>query len=420
MDNLQSWTNIRNKLNLASGKYQFFNGTYSYEDPTASKVGARLGMPKVGWAKRAVEIRSNKTKFDRFDNDTLGLNAIVEEYRLIEAFEKVKSDVLVSGCGFLAVANGRVMPFTATEATGAFSWREQNLKNGIAVFSAESNREVAVGVPKSYIEFHQNKTVIHDDGEITEVMNVTGRPLIGMLTHRSTASQPFGRSVISNAARGAIIDASRTVKQAMVAAYHYNTKVDILLGVDIETRVEKIDTRIGDAMLVGTNENGQIPQVSQFGQHALTPFKDTIMLAANNFCSDTKLNLSHLGINSNAPDSPEALEIVGDDLRDDIKSWQDELGEQIKYFAVTLWMLKNGVARLDENILTRINQTKAVWLPVFRADVSKFGDGLNKIAQSAPAILLQRSIWKNSGLRSSEIDEVIASVSENFRNQQNN
>jgi DNA-binding transcriptional regulator WhiA len=58
----------------------------------------------------------------------------------------------------------------------------------------------------------------------------------------------------------------------------------------------------------------------------------------------------NLGISTDAPQSTEALEIINDDLRDDILSWEEELAEQLKYFGVTLWMYENGVGILDDNL----------------------------------------------------------------------
>lgn len=408
------WNNINSKLCSSKTKYSFYFGDYDYEDYSKGKLAHNLPKQQVGWGRRAVEIRANKTKFDRFENDTLGLNELFDKYKVTEAFDKIKDDVLVCGCGFLAVNGDRVFPFTAEEATGTFSWFDQNLKSGVAVFR-ESTRKGYAGTsfpqrPDAYVEYLPDRTIAHENDEITTAVNVTGRPLIGLLTHKSTAKRPFGQSVLTKAARSAIIDASRTIRQAMIAAYHYNTKVDVLLGVDSDTAVDKVESQTGDVLKVGPNSDGQIPQIGQFAQHAMTPFTDTILTAARNFCSDTKLSLVNLGISTDAPQSTEALEIINDDLRDDILAWQNELAEQLKYFAVTLWMYENGVRRLDDNLRQKIRDTKPVFLSVYRQDVSKFGDGLMKLAQQAPDIVKSRTLWRNLGLTSQEIDEVIASA----------
>lgn len=410
------WNAINNRLNCSKNKYSFYFGDYSYNDFSKGKMAKRIPKQQVGWGRRAVEIRANKTKFDRFENDTLKLNELFAKYKVKEAFDKVKDDVLVCGCGFLALNGDRVFPFTAEEATGTFSWYDQNLKDGIAVFRQNTRKGYCEpDRPDAFVEYLPDRTISHergaDGGEvITMAYNDTGRPLIGLLTHKSTAKRPFGQSVLTRAARSAIVDASRTVRQAMIAAYHYNTKVDLLLGVDSETPVDNIESQTGDVLKIGPNENGQIPQVGQFAQHAMAPFTDTILTAARNFCSDTKLSLVNLGISSDAPQSTEALEIINDDLRDDILAWQNELAEQLKYFAVTLWMYENNVRTIDDNLAAKIEATKPVFLSVYRQDVSKFGDGLMKLAQQAPSIVRSRSLWRNLGLTSEEIDETIASA----------
>jgi hypothetical protein len=415
-----NWDAINSKLNSSATKYTFYFGDYEYPDYSKGKMAKRIPKQHVGWGRRAVEIRANKTKFDRFENDTLGLNELFEKYKVLEAFDKIKDDVLVCGCGFLGVNGDRVFPFTAEEATGTFSWFNQNLKDGVAVFRASTRKDYGLGGrrtvqrPDAYIEYLPDRTIAHErvGGEevVTIEPNVVGRPLIGLLTHKSTTKRPFGQSVLTKAARSAIIDASRTGRQAMIAAYHYNTKVDVILGADSDTAVDKVESQTGDVLKIGPNENGQIPSIGEFAQHAMTPFSDTILIAARNFCSDTKLSLANLGISSDAPQSTEALEIVSDDLRDDILSWQNELAEQLKYFGITLWMHENGIRQLDENLQEKIRAIKPVFLSVFKQDVSKFGDGLLKIAQQAPDAAKARSLWRGLGLTSEEIDQVIASV----------
>ena len=409
------WTNINNKLASSKTKYSFYFGDYEYQDYSKGKMAKRIPKQQVGWGRRAVEIRANKTKFDRFENDTLGLNELFTKYRVKEAFDKIKDDVLVCGCGFLALNGNRVFPFTAEEATGTFSWYDQNLKDGVAVFRSSTKKNYRTPqYPDAFVEYLPDRTIAHEyrDGEelITMDPNGAGRPLIGLLTHKSTAKRPFGQSVLTRAARSAIIDASRTIRQAMIAAYHYNTKVDVIMGADNETAVDTIESQTGDVLKIGPNENGQIPQIGEFAQHAMAPFTDTILTAARNFCSDTKLSLVNLGISSDAPQSTEALEIINDDLRDDILSWQGELADQLKYFAVTLWMYENNVRTIDDNLAAKIEAIKPVFLSVYRQDVGKFGDGLIKIAQQAPDIVRSRSLWRNLGLTSEEIDEVIASA----------
>lgn len=407
-----NWKEVDDKLKRSREKYQFYLGTYSYHDCAKDKLAQEIPKSHVGWGRRAVEMRANKTHFDCFENDQMHLNDILEKYQIIPAFEKLKSDILVAGCGFLALAYNRVMPFTAEEATGTYSWREQNLKDGVAVFARETKEnKVTETRPDVYIRYGSKTTETVSRGKREANRNITGRPLIGLFTYNGTTKCPFGHSVLSRPARDAIIDASRTTRQAMIAAYHYNTKVDIILGADNETPVEKMETRTGDVLKIGVNAEGSIPQISQFAQHAMAPFKDTILLAAHNFCSDTKLNLANLGIDTDAPQSTEALEIVSDDLKDDILAWQEELGAQLKYFAVTLWLHDHNLDKIDDNLQSKIDATTPIWKPVYQADVSKFGDGFNKIFQNVPNIVEARSIWRNLGLTSTEIDHLIASVS---------
>lgn len=412
-----NWTDIDEKLGRSAEKYSFYFGDYEFADFASSPMAKQIPKQHLGWGARAVSIRGNKTKFDCFENDTLGLNALFEKYRVREAFDKIKDDVLVCGCGFLAVSGDRVYPFTAEQATGTFSWHSQNLSRGIAVYR-QNTRKTGIGpsVPDAYIEYRPDRTITREisaDGETTTTITIngSGRPLMGLLTYNSTTKRPFGQSVLSHAARDAIVDASRTMRQAMIAAYHYNTKVNVILGVDSNTAVDKVKAQTGDILKIGANDNGQIPQLGEFAQHAMQPFSDTILAAARSFCAATKLSLVNLAISSDAPQSTEALEIINDDLRDDILKWEyEELGDQLKSFGLTLWMYENAVNMIDDNLREKIRATRPVFRSVYRQDVSKFGDGLMKLAERAPGVVKSRSLWRNLGLTSAEVDEVIASA----------
>ena len=405
------WNETYEILRRSNVKYPFYLCSYDYQDFNKGKTARLLDKPRVGWARRAVDIRANKTKFDCFENDTLKLNELFEKYGVIKAFNKIKKDILICGCGFLALNNDRVVPFTAEQATGKFSWDSDNLSKGLAIYQSESRKGVGAQCPDVYVRYLPDETIIYEKGEIAERMpNPTGRPMIGLLTHEATTKRPFGQSVIDTAARSAIIDGSRTMRQAMIAGYHYNVKVDAILGVDNETDIDKVESQTGDILKIGANSNGQIPQIGEFSQHAMQPFNDTLLMAARNFCAATKLSLANLAESDSAPQSTESLEIVNDDLQDAIRDWQDELGEQLKYFAVTLFMHENSITKLDDNMRAKIRETRPVFLPIYRQDVSKFGDGLTKIAQNAPEIVSARSIWRNIGLTSEEIDRVVDSA----------
>ena len=404
-----NWKTVYPLLNKSAEKYSFYDGNYSYEDFDNGSLGTRF-KSHIGWARRAIDMRANKTHFDTFENDTIGLKDIYDEFAVGDALDMIMKDIPICGVGFLALAGDRVMPFTAEEATGTYSWYTSNLKSGFAMFRQNVKGNSLTNEPLSYMQFDADKTITVDDGNKTVAVNKTGRPLIGMLTHHATTKQPFGYSAIPKTAREAIISASRTVRQMEIAGYHYNMKVNVILGVDNESQPKKVEMKSGEALLVSPNEDGQIPQIGQFAQHAMAPFNDEILSFAKNFCADTKLNLANLGMSTSAPQSAEALDIVSDDLSDDITEWQNEMGRQLKYFVVTLWMLKNGVSSIDSNLAAKIRAIKPVWKPMFRVDVAKVGDGINKVAQLEKSVLTTRSIWRELGFDSKDIDTIVTNA----------
>jgi|GEM_PF-1495289 len=412
-----NWKEINSKRQLPKKKYEFYEGTYDFEDFSRGKMAKLIPKSRVGWGSRAIEVRGNKTTFDCFENDELGLTEIAKKYHVYEALAKIKEDILVAGCGFMGLVGKRVLPFTAQEASGVFDWEEQNLSFGAAAFSDEKKESgVAPSVddtPKSYVIYEKTRTRIKLENQAEkEIANQTGRPLMGLFTYRSTTKHPMGRSVLNHAARDAIIDASRTLRQAMIAAYYYNVKVDALLGVDADTEIQRVEGQTGDTVVIGPNSDGEIPKIGEFAQHSMQPFKETIEIAKNSFCATTKLMPSNLGEQSNAPQNPESLEIISDDLRDEIIKWHEELGEQLKYFCLTLYMVDNNLTSIDPNLQAKYEATVPVFKPIYRADVAKVGDSVFKMAEKAPGILLSRRLWRTLGLDSEDIDRVINSVVE--------
>ena len=410
-----NWPAFYTMVAKSKDKYSFYDGNFSYDDFDNAKMSGRF-KSRVGWARRAVDMRANKTHFDKFENDTIGLNDIFDEYYVRDALDMITDDILVCGVGFLALANDRVMPFTAMEATGTYNWREKNLKSGVAVYRENTKKNFNTQMPDSYVKYQRYQTISYKSGEIEATPNPTGRPLMGILTHRATTRQPFGRSVISSAAREAVISASRTTRQMEIAGFHYNSKVNVILGVDSDTPVNKVEMKTGDALTIGTNENGQMPAIGEFAQHAMAPFNDEILTFGKNFCAATTLDLANINLSTSAPQSSKASDVVSDELADDIEKWQREMGGQLKYFTVTLWMLKNNVTEIDENLRAKINAISPVWKPILRVDIAKVGDGINKVAQLEPAVLQARSIWRNLGFSSDEIDKIIANATDSAQN----
>lgn len=412
-----NWKEINQNRQKSHDKYSFYLGNYAFEDFGKGQIAKKIPKSHIGWGSRAIEMRSNKTTFDCFENDDLKLTEIMERYKIYDALDHIKEDVLVAGCGFLGLVGDTVLPFTAEEASGTFDWTNHNLGFGAAVFSNRTRKIIGfeTEIPEDYVIYEKDRTRIKRAGERRETVlpNPTGRPLMGLLTYRPSVKRPFGKSVLNLAARNAIVDASRTNRQAMIAAYLYNTKVDVLLGIDADTDMTRVEGQAGDTLTISPNENGQLPQIGEFSQHAMAPFEDTILIAARNFCTATKLTLANLGISTSAPQSPEALEIVSDDLRDDIFQWHRDLGQQLKYFCFTLFMYEQNLSRIDNNLLEKYNATVPVFRPTYRADIGKIGDGLFKIAEKAPGALYSRTLWRNLGLSSKEIDVAIASIGSN-------
>lgn len=92
MNDTNYWKKINECRHRSAEKYTFFFGNYSFSDFGKGKIAKKLPRSTVGWGSRAVEMRSNKTTFDCFENDDLHFTDIARRYGIFEALEKIKED----------------------------------------------------------------------------------------------------------------------------------------------------------------------------------------------------------------------------------------------------------------------------------------------------------------------------------------
>ena len=152
---------------------------YCYYNANQHVVDLGISMPKnfrnlkpgVGWASRAINTLADRINFDGFANDSVGINDLMDDTGAFTVFEKAKSDALIAGCSFVAVlpsdGSVKLLPFTATEATGTIDQRTGLLDTGLAVLrwyqydqtSANARGWSKVGqVPADYAVFTKDYT----------------------------------------------------------------------------------------------------------------------------------------------------------------------------------------------------------------------------------------------------------------------
>lgn len=422
-------TKLLNKLQTlawsAGVKYEYYNATQGVVDLGISVPKKFKNMkPGVGWASRAVNTIADRINFDGFANDDFGINELFDETGAAAILNKAKTDALIAGCSFVAVMptdDGAVklLPFTATEATGDIDQRTGLLDTGLAVvrwYPYEDNIYTGfwrdwskVGlVPADYILFAKGFTAYFVNQQLVRVVeNPTGRPLLHVLTHRQSADRPFGKSRISNTVRRIVDEVGRLKIRYEIAAEFYSAPQRYINGLaDGAMDDANLESAIGKIWGITRDEDGEKPEIGQLAQMSINQFSDQKKDLARDFCAETALTLRNLGYETANPTSAESLSAMSDDLLLEAQESQQELGREFKEIAVSMRLVLDG----NPTIPARLKTIEPTWKPLFQIDVGSAGDAVYKLIQAMPELAGTTTLYRMLGMNIREAEALSRST----------
>lgn len=404
----------------AGVKYQYYNAEQTITDLGISipKKFANI-RPGVGWASRAVNTIGDRLNFDGFANDRYQINELLDDSGARAVFKKAKTDALVAGCAFIAIIPDgdrvKLLPFTATEATGNIDERTGLLDLGLAVVdwyqydskNADANGWEKVGlIPRAYYVFHRDWTAKVVAGRVVEFMNnPTGRPLLHVLTHRQSADRPFGKSRITNTVRRIVDEVSRLKVRYEIAAEFYSAPQRYINGLAEGSLSDaNLESALGKIWTITKDEDGEKPEIGQLGQMSINQFSDQKKDLARDFCAETALTLRNLGYETANPTSAESLSAMSDDLLLEAQESQEELGREFKDIAISMRMVVSGLSSLPADL----RAIKPVWKPLFQIDLGSAGDAVNKLIQAMPELSGTTTLYRMLGMSILEAEELVS------------
>ena len=416
-------TKLLNKLQTlawsAGVKYEYYNATQGVVDLGISVPKKFKNMkPGVGWASRAVNTIADRINFDGFANDDFGINELFDETGAAAILNKAKTDALIAGCSFVAVmptGDGAVklLPFTATEATGSIDQRTGLLDTGLAVvrwYPYEDNIYTGfwrdwskVGlVPADYILFAKDFTAYFVNQQLVKVVeNPTGRPLLHVLTHRQSADRPFGKSRISNTVRRIVDEVGRLKIRYEIAAEFYSAPQRYINGMaEGATQNANLESAIGKVWGITKDEDGEHPEIGQLAQMSINQFSDQKKDLARDFCAETALTLRNLGYETANPTSAESLSAMSDDLLLEAQESQTEFGREYREIAISMRLVLDG----NSTIPARLKTIEPTWKPLFQIDVGSAGDAVNKLVQAMPELAGTTTLYRMLGMNIREAE----------------
>lgn len=410
----------------AGEKYCYFNANQNVVDLGISMPKNFRGLkPGVGWASRAVNTLSDRINFDGFANDKVGINDLLDDIGAFTVFSKAKSDALIAGCSFIAVlpteGGVKLLPFTATEATGNIDQRTGLLDSGLAVLRwyqydpADANARgwSKVGlVPQDYALFTKDYTAYFINQQLAWItVNPTKRPLLHVITHRQSADRPFGKSRISNTVRRIIDEVGRLKVRYEIAAEFYSTPQRYVNGLaDGSVDNATLEAALGKIWTITKDEDGEKPEIGQLAQMSINQFSDQKKDLARDFCAETALTLRNLGYETANPTSAESLSAMSDDLLLEAQACQTEFGREFREIAISARM---AIDKTD-TVPSGLKAIEAAWKPVFQIDVASAGDAAYKLIQAMPELAGTTTLYRMLGMNVREAEE-LAEKSRNAR-----
>lgn len=410
-------TKLLNKLQTlawsAGVKYEYYNATQGVVDLGISVPKKFKNMkPGVGWASRAVNTIADRINFDGFANDDFGINELFDETGAAAILNKAKTDALIAGCSFVATmptddGSVKLLPFTATEATGTIDQRTGLLDTGLAVvrwYPYEDNIYTGfwrdwskVGlVPADYILFAKDFTAYFINQQLVRIVeNPTGRPLLHVLTHRQSADRPFGKSRISNTVRRIVDEVGRLKIRYEIAAEFYSAPQRYINGMaEGATQDANLESALGKVWAITKDEDGEHPEIGQLAQMSINQFSDQKKDLARDFCAETALTLRNLGYETANPTSAESLSAMSDDLLLEAQESQTELGREYRDIAISMRLVLNGNSLIPD----RLRAIEPTWKPLFQIDVGSAGDAVNKLIQAMPELSGTTTLYRMLGM----------------------
>lgn len=402
----------------AGNKYCYFNANQSVVDLGISMPkNFRELRPGVGWASRAVNTLNDRINFDGFANDNAGINDLLADIGAFSVFSKAKTDALIAGCSFIAVLptedSVKLLPFTATEATGNIDQRTGLLSEGLAVLRWYQYDEATVSnrgwskvglIPADYALFTPDFTAYFINQQLAWITeNPTGRPQLHVITHRQSADRPFGKSRISNTARRIIDEVGRLKVRYEIAAEFYSTPQRYINGLaDGSVDNAKLASALGKIWAFTKDEDGEKPEIGQLPQMSINQFSDQKKDLARDFCAETALTLRNLGYETANPTSAESLSAMSDDLLLEAQACQAEFGREFREIAISARMELSGT----DEVPSGLKDIEAAWKPVFQLDIGSAGDAAYKLIQAMPELAGTVTLYRMLGMNIREAEEL--------------
>lgn len=417
--------NNRMRMDAYEDKIPLANIGLSIPRDIASKVDTSNGLAAI-----AVDYLSSRSIFDSFTTDdgiSAELNRVLDENDFAIEYAKAVPSQLVHGVGFWTVTAGEqgkgesasiINYHNATSAAALWDFRRKRIKCGFVVEDYELVQYLGKEVYQpSLVVLHTDYAVIElekrgDEWTATRKPNMLGRPLMVAMPYRPQDTKPLGRSRVSKPVLGICASYSREILRMELHSELFASGQKAILGVSDEQftalQGNKYRAAMSELFIATRDENGDIPQVTQFAQQSMEPHIKAMEMLLARLSAETSIPIAAFGISDKGRTSSEALAASYGDLIIEAENLNRNNGKAILEVAkLALAVATNRT--LDK--LTDDEKTLQVhWIDPAMPSAASVADATVKLASAVPEFGGTEIFWELNGFNEEQRRRVRAEM----------
>lgn len=350
------------------------------------------------WPQKTVEALQSRSIFDGFvaeDDDTSkALSEISYRNDLRARYSRAVIPQLVHGCAFATIMR---------KADGTASIRFRTAEHAAALWNGERDRIEAGFVVVDSKKFNGDTQYqpclvhMHTDDALWVVERETfggewvakklphamGRPMMEPLVYRASEDKPFGKSRITRPVMSLTDSYMREMLRLEVGAELFTSPQKAILGAGDEAfEMDKYNAYITNFLVVGKDEDGNTPTLTQLNAASMQPHIDVMRNLAAQFAGATCVPLSELGVIHDNPSSAEAIYAAKESLVVEVDtSLNAANAESLRNIALMALAVERNVP------LSKLSETERDFTVKFKnpamPSIVSQADAMTKVASAA-------------------------------------
>ena len=376
----------------------------------------RNSRAALGWPRKTVQALARKHVFEGYAlngaTDPFEIGGLLSQNRFGLSLTQAISSAYKHSCSFLTITKGGegepdvlIQARDAEWSTAIWDKGRQEISSALAITDTDD-----LGNPTAATMFLRNDTIhlTSDRGawSMERLGNLTGRVLVEPLIYDPQLNRPFGHSRITREVRYLTDAAVRTLVRTETSAEFFSSPQRWAMGVDEDAfkNTDRWTAIMGRLLALEVNEEGNAPTVGQFPQLSMDPHLSMYRQLAQNFCSETGLPQSSVGLFADNPASAEAMQAAEVSL-------SDEAEYQWRVFEDSLRRVVQDVVMVRDNLTEPPVESWRLgvnWTPTRFVSPQASSDFIVKTVQAIPKVADTTVALRRTGFTTGEIEEMKA------------